>query len=247
MKLQGIAVAIILILIIIGIIFLFLKNQNIQTFKELKELKVLSVKPIEINNTFNRNEEKFFSFNISNLIDYEIKNLEIFSKISPDWKINDKNIEFLKVFSLDKLEPKSFRNFNLKLKAPNVQFEYTFKIFASYSTSSKISSLLEFSKNGKVKYSKVSDGYIDLKEIKTNFSSSGKIPINFTIYYPDFVKMDKVEGIYRLENCKLIEKNLINCIANVGEYKDYTEIAVEVKIDYSVINEEIFSTSLKVV
>jgi hypothetical protein len=248
MKLQGIAVAIILILIITGILFLFFRNQNIQTLKELKkELKVISIKPVEINNTFNRNEEKVFSFNISNSIDYEIKNLEIFSKISPDWKVNDKNVEFLKIFSLNKLEPKSFKTFDFKLKAPNVRFEYTFKIFASYNTSSKISSLLEFSKNGKVKYSKISDGYIDLKEIKANFSSFGKIPINFTIYYPDFVKIDKVEGIYRLENCKLIEKNLINCVVSVEEYKDYTEIAVELKVDYSVINEEIFSTSLKVV
>jgi hypothetical protein len=245
MKLQvGIAIVIILILMVI-VFLLSLRGGTIIT--QYQKGKVLLIKPIEVNNTFNKNEEKIFKFNVSNLIDFDVKNIEIYSKLSPDWKVNDKNEETLEIFSLNKLSPKSFTDFDVKLKAPNVQFEYTFFLLASYSTSTKISALIEFSKNGKVKSSKVYEGYINLKEIKTNFSAFGKVPINFTIDYPEIIQIEKVEGIYRLENCNLIKNNTINCMINVGEYKDFIEVAVELRIDYNVTKEEVFSTKLKVV
>jgi hypothetical protein len=247
MKLQaGIAIFIILVLIIAVVILLNLRGEE-TVITQYQKGKVLLIKPIEINNTFNKNEEKTFKFNVSNLIDFDVKNIKIYSKLSPDWKVNDKSEETLEIFSINNLPPKSFTNFDVKLKAPDVQFEYTFSLLASYSTSTKISALIEFSKNGKVKSSKVHEGYISLKEIKANFSAFGKVPINFTVDYPKTVQIEKVEGIYRLENCNLVKENIINCIINVGEYKDSIEVAVELKIYYNVTKEEAFSTKLKIV
>ncbi|MEM0481140.1 MAG: hypothetical protein QXQ14_03105 [Candidatus Aenigmatarchaeota archaeon] len=244
----GSIIAIIIFLFIIVFLIYYFFPQGVPTGPTYYSTKALRIEVLNFNSTFNKQEEKTFKVNLTNIWKYNVDNLDIYVKLSPDWKVNNQNAEKVKVASINSLTPNSYYQLEISLKAPNVNLNYPFNIIANYTTNTKLYALLSFSKEKGGVLEKKSDGIVEISDIKTNFSDYGKVlPINISLKYDDskYSIVNIREETAKLNDCKFLEKEKIfSCNINVATE---STIAIGLDIRFMVVQEVLFSSNLKIV